>query len=96
MNKSDKCKVTIFDVDNNIIEIGDEIIFIHSIGFIRLIKGIVIGINYNYIYIDPDPEFIYRDIIKLQNFYRGSSVQHKIKILNKSKRILNLNQLKCQ
>lgn len=96
MNESNQCKVTIFDIDDNIIEIGDEIIFIRTVGFIRLIKGIVINIDYNYIYVDPNPEFIYRDIIKLQNFHRRSSIQHNIKISNKSKRILNLDQLKCQ
>lgn len=96
MNESNQREVTIFDIDNNIIEIGDEIIFIRNVGFIRLIRGIVINIDYNYIYVEPNPEFIYRDIIKLQNLHILSSIQHNIKILNKSKRILNLNQLKCQ
>lgn len=99
MNESNQREVTIFDIDNNIIEIGDEIIFIRIVGFIRLIKGIVINIDYNYIYVEPNPEFIYRDIIKLENIHKRSSIQyiqHNIKILNKSKRILNLDQLKCQ
>lgn len=99
MNKSNQREVTIFDIDNNIIEIGDEIIFIRIVGFIRLIQGIVINIDYNYIYVEPNPEFIYRDIIKLENIHKRSSIQyiqHNIKILNKSKRILNLDQLKCQ
>mgnify|MGYP000873656814 CR=1 FL=1 len=99
MNKSNQREVTIFDIDNNIIEIGDEIIFIRNVGFTRLIQGIVINIDYNYIYVEPNPEFIYRDIIKLENIHKRSSIQyiqHNIKILNKSKRILNLDQLKCQ
>lgn len=90
-DKSDQCKVDISDIDDNIIEIGDEIIFVGCVGhIIRLIKGIVINIDYNYIYIDPNPEYYHRDIIKLQTFLNN------VKILNKSKRILNLDQLKCQ
>lgn len=90
MNESDQYEVIIFDIDDNIIEIGDEVIFACSIGYIRLIKGIVINIDYNYIYVNPNPKFNYRDIIKLQTF------RNNVKILNKSKRILNLDQLKCQ
>jgi len=90
MNKSNQCKVDILDIDKNIIEIGDEIIFVF---FIRLIQGIVINIDDIYIYVDPNPEFEYRDIIKLKKYY---SIRNNIKILNKSKRILNLDQLKCQ
>lgn len=96
MNESNQCEVTIFDIDKNIIEIGDEIIFVRTVGFTRLIQGIVINIDYNYIYVDPNPEFEYRDIIKLQNLHKYFSVSHNVKILNKSKRILNLDQLKCQ
>ena len=94
MNESNQCKLTIFDIDNNIIEIGDEIIFVR--GSVRLMQGIVINIDYNYIYVDPNPEFNYRDIIKLQNFHGRKRTFKNIKILNKSKRILNLDQLKCQ
>ena len=90
MNESDQCKVDISDIDDNIIEIGDEIIFVTCVGYNRLIKGIVINIDYNYIYIDPNPEYYHRDIIKLRTFHNN------VKILNKSKRILNLDQLKCQ
>lgn len=96
MNESNQCKVTILDIDKNIVEIGDEIIFVRTVGFTRLIQGIVINIDYNYVYVDPNPEFKYRDIIKLQNLHKYYSIPHNIKILNKSKRILNLDQLKCQ
>lgn len=96
MNESDQCKVDISDIDGNIIEIGDEVILACSIGYIRLIQGIVIYIDYNYIYVDPNPEFNYRDIIELQNFHGRKRTFKNIKILNKSKRILNLDQLKCQ
>lgn len=94
MNKSDQ--LTILDIDKNIIEIGDEIIFVRRNGSIRLIQGIIINIDYNYIYVDPNPEFKYMDIIKLEHFRKYYSILNNIKILNKSKRILNLDQLKCQ